>query len=52
MACEIIKNNLDKMPGDSRALIGFLTFNKSVNFYNLRVSMFIPYYDILLYVCT
>ena len=29
------------MPGDSRALIGFLTFNKSVNFYNLRVSMFI-----------
>ncbi|CAB4001484.1 transport Sec24B, partial [Paramuricea clavata] len=36
MACELIKDNLDKMPGDSRALIGFLTFNKSVNFYNLR----------------
>ena len=40
MACEIIKDNLDKMPGDARALIGFLTFNKSVNFYNLRVSIF------------
>jgi protein transport protein SEC24 len=38
MACELIKDNLDKIPGDSRALIGFLTFNKSVNFYNLRVS--------------
>ena len=41
MACELIKDNLDKIPGDSRALIGFLTFNKSVNFYNLRVSIFI-----------
>lgn len=39
MACGIIKDNLDKMPGDSRALIGFLTFSKSVNFYNLRVSV-------------
>ena len=36
MACQIIKDNLDKMPGDSRTLIGFLTFSKSVNFYNLR----------------
>ena len=40
MACQIIKEHLDKIPSDSRALIGFLTFNKSVNFFNLRVSAF------------
>lgn len=53
MACQLIKENLDKIPGDSRALIGFLTFNKSVNFYNLRVSMsylYVIFIDITMYV--
>ena len=35
--CQLIKENLDKMPGDSRTMIGFITFNSTVHFYNLKV---------------
>ena len=36
--CETIIENLDKIPGDSRAQIGFITYNSSVHFYNLSDS--------------
>ena len=35
--CETIANSLDKLPGDSRTMIGFITFNSSVHFYSLKV---------------
>nr|CAD7391971.1 unnamed protein product [Timema cristinae] len=32
---EMLLNKLDKLPGDGRTQIGFLTYNSSVHFYNL-----------------
>jgi len=34
-ACEILVENLEKMPGDARTMIGFLTYNSTIHFYNL-----------------
>ncbi|KAK3696689.1 hypothetical protein QZH41_013042 [Actinostola sp. cb2023] len=34
--CKLLKENLDKLPGDSRTLIGFITFDSKINFYSLR----------------
>lgn len=33
--CETIIESVDKIPGDSRAQIGFITYSNSVHFYNL-----------------
>ena len=37
--CRNLKENLDRVPGDSRTTIGFMTFNSSIHFYDLRVSL-------------
>ena len=38
MVCKLLKENLDKMPGDLRTQIGFVTFDSTVHFYSLKVS--------------
>lgn len=40
MVCKLLKENLDKMPGDLRTQIGFITFDSTVHFYSLKVSYF------------
>eukprot|EP00112_Aurelia_sp_Birch-Aquarium-sp1_P005276 Seg1598.10 transcript_id=Seg1598.10/GoldUCD/mRNA.D3Y31 product="Protein transport protein Sec24B" protein_id=Seg1598.10/GoldUCD/D3Y31 len=40
--CRILKENIDNLPGDSRTLIGFLTFNSSINFYSLKANQTQP----------
>lgn len=40
MFCKLLKDNLDKMPGDLRTQIGFITFNSTVHFYSLKVGDF------------
>lgn len=39
VTCKTIKSILDKLPGAPRTHIGFVTFNSSVHFYNLKSSM-------------
>lgn len=36
--CATIKNNLDRLPGDGRTKVGFLTFDRALHFYNLKVG--------------
>ena len=38
LVCKLLKENLEKMPGDLRTLIGFITFDSTVHFYSLKVS--------------
>ena len=40
MFCKLLRDNLDKMPGDLRTQIGFITFNSTVHFYSLKVGDF------------
>jgi protein transport protein SEC24 len=40
--CETMLENLDKIPGDSRTQIGFITYNSSLHFYNLSDSLSQP----------
>jgi len=40
--CETLLENLDKIPGDSRTQIGFITYNSSLHFYNLSDSLSQP----------
>ena len=40
--CETLLENLDKIPGDSRTQIGFITYNNSIHFYNLSASLSQP----------
>ncbi len=40
--CETMLENLDKIPGDSRTQIGFITYNSSLHFYNLCDSLSQP----------
>ncbi|XP_051942835.1 protein transport protein Sec24B [Hippocampus zosterae] len=40
--CESLLENLDKLPGDSRTKVGFLTFDSSVHFYNLQGGLSQP----------
>lgn len=40
--CEVLADELDKLPGDSRALIGFISYNSSVHFYNLSDDLSTP----------
>ena len=41
-ACDILLESLDKLPGDTRTQIGFITFNSSIHFYNLSDSLSQP----------
>lgn len=36
VVCQTLLDTLDKMPGDARTLIGFLTFDSALHFYNLQ----------------
>lgn len=38
LLCKLLKENLEKMPGDSRTQIGFITFDSTVHFYSLKVG--------------
>ena len=40
--CETLIENLDKIPGDSRAQIGFITYSNSIHFYNLSDQLSQP----------
>ncbi|XP_061896026.1 protein transport protein Sec24B isoform X4 [Entelurus aequoreus] len=40
--CDSLLENLDKLPGDSRTKLGFLTFDSTVHFYNLQEGLSQP----------
>lgn len=40
--CDILLEELDKLPGDGRTQIGFITYNSSVHFYNLAEGLSQP----------
>lgn len=35
IACQTISEQLDNLPGDARAQVGFIAFNSAVHFYNI-----------------
>ena len=37
--CSVLLDNLSKLPGDARTMVGFLTYDKTLHFYNLKVTM-------------
>uniref|UniRef100_UPI00358FA343 protein transport protein Sec24B isoform X2 n=1 Tax=Myxine glutinosa TaxID=7769 RepID=UPI00358FA343 len=41
--CAVLLENLDRLPGDSRTRIGFLTFDGSVHFYKLQQGLTQPH---------
>lgn len=41
-ACEVLLECLDKLPGDSRTQIGFITYNSCIQFYNLSDALSQP----------
>ncbi|KAM6440359.1 protein transport protein Sec24B isoform 2-T2 [Liasis olivaceus] len=42
VVCQSLLENLDKLPGDSRTKIGFITFDSTVQFYNLQEGLSQP----------
>ncbi|XP_046771921.1 protein transport protein Sec24B isoform X1 [Gallus gallus] len=42
IVCNSLLENLDKLPGDSRTRIGFITFDSTVQFYNLQEGLSQP----------
>nr|XP_019597514.1 PREDICTED: protein transport protein Sec24B isoform X3 [Rhinolophus sinicus] len=40
--CQSLSENLDKLPGDSRTRIGFVTFDSTIHFYNLQEGLSQP----------
>ncbi|KAM8848153.1 protein transport protein Sec24B [Synchiropus picturatus] len=40
--CESLMENLDRLPGDSRMKVGFLTFDSTIHFYNLQEGLSQP----------
>ncbi|CAN9514521.1 unnamed protein product [Ophioblennius macclurei] len=40
--CHALLDNLDKLPGDTRTRVGFLTFDNTVHFYNLQEGLSQP----------
>ncbi|XP_036265118.1 protein transport protein Sec24B isoform X5 [Pipistrellus kuhlii] len=40
--CQSLLENLDKLPGDSRTRIGFVTFDSTIHFYNLQDGLSQP----------
>uniref|UniRef100_T2MH92 Protein transport protein Sec24A n=1 Tax=Hydra vulgaris TaxID=6087 RepID=T2MH92_HYDVU len=41
-SCDVLIQNLDALPGDSRTMIGFITFNSVIHFYSLKLSQSQP----------
>ena len=44
--CSVLLENLPKLPGDARTMVGFLTYDSTLHFYKLKVR------TLLVYVCT
>nr|XP_014346040.1 PREDICTED: protein transport protein Sec24B [Latimeria chalumnae] len=42
VVCHLLLENLDKLPGDSRTRIGFITFDSTIHFYNLQEGLSQP----------
>ncbi|XP_053113036.1 protein transport protein Sec24B isoform X2 [Hemicordylus capensis] len=42
IVCQSLLEHLDKLPGDSRTRIGFITFDSTVHFYNLQEGLSQP----------
>ncbi|XP_075400054.1 protein transport protein Sec24B isoform X2 [Tenrec ecaudatus] len=40
--CQSLLENLDKLPGDSRTRVGFMTFDSTIHFYNLQDGLSQP----------
>lgn len=40
--CESLQENLEKLPGDTRTRVGFLTFDSTIHFYNLQEGLSQP----------
>ncbi|XP_072120019.1 protein transport protein Sec24A [Mobula birostris] len=40
--CQLLLDNLDMLPGDSRTRIGFITFDSTIHFYNLQEGLSQP----------
>ncbi|KAJ8015533.1 hypothetical protein DPEC_G00027120 [Dallia pectoralis] len=40
--CQTLLENLDRIPGDTRTRVGFVTFDSTVHFYNLHESLSQP----------
>ncbi|XP_001921634.4 protein transport protein Sec24B isoform X1 [Danio rerio] len=40
--CQSLLDNLDKLPGDTRTRIGFVTFDSTIHFYNLQEGLSQP----------
>lgn len=40
--CQLLLDNLDTLPGDSRTRIGFITFDSTIHFYNLQEGLSQP----------
>ena len=36
--CKCLLENLERLPGDARTMVGVLTYDSSLHFYNLNVS--------------
>ena len=37
--CSVLLDNLSKLPGDARTMVGFLTYDNTLHFYNLKVNV-------------
>ncbi|XP_077999051.1 protein transport protein Sec24A-like [Glandiceps talaboti] len=42
VACQVLMEELDKLPGDARTMIGFVTFDSTLHFYNLQEGLSRP----------
>jgi protein transport protein SEC24 len=42
VAAKAIRSCLDQLPGDERTMVGFLTYDSSLHFYNLKASLTAP----------
>ncbi|XP_048826260.1 protein transport protein Sec24B isoform X5 [Brienomyrus brachyistius] len=40
--CQSLLDNLDKLPGDTRTRVGFVTFDSTIHFYNLQEGLSQP----------
>ncbi|KAK1903755.1 Protein transport protein Sec24B [Dissostichus eleginoides] len=40
--CESLLDNMDKLPGDTRTRVGFLSFDSTIHFYNLQEGLSMP----------
>lgn len=40
--CQTLTEELDRLPGDARTLIGFITYDTSLHFYNLTEGLSQP----------